>query len=220
MFWDSREQARQQVSAALDLVTVAVGNLDECETAVGTRDPDRAADALLERGLHVAVVKQGPKGVLGRTATADVRVPPLLVDVVNGLGAGDAFGGSLCHGLLSEWPLERTLQFANAAGAIVASRLACADAMPTVPEVDDSSPANPFPDTIRSSHDRAPPTSKLPRSRPESAHEHDRALDLRLHRERNVVAYRPGVRSGDRAGTSDRAARRAGRRRRSGGGRA
>ncbi len=136
MFWDSREQAREQVSAALDLVTVAVGNLDECETAVGTRDPDRAADALLERGLDVAIVKQGPKGVLGRTAAADVRVPPLLVEVVNGLGAGDAFGGSLCHGLLSEWSLERTLQFANAAGAIVASRLACADAMPTVPEVD------------------------------------------------------------------------------------
>jgi 5-dehydro-2-deoxygluconokinase len=113
-----------------------VGNLDECDTAVGTRDPDRAADALLERGLEVAVVKQGPKGVLGRTATADVRVPPMLVDVVNGLGAGDAFGGSLCHGLLSGWPLERTLQFANAAGAIVASRLACADAMPTVSEVD------------------------------------------------------------------------------------
>jgi 5-dehydro-2-deoxygluconokinase len=136
MFWQSREQAREQVSAALELVTVAVGNLDECETAVGTRDPDRAADALLERGLQVAVVKQGPKGVLGRTTTTDVRVPPMLVDVVNGLGAGDAFGGSLCHGLLSEWPLERTLQFANAAGAIVASRLACADAMPTVAEVD------------------------------------------------------------------------------------
>ena len=75
VFWDSREQAREQVSAALDLVTVAVGNLDECETAVGTRDPDRAADALLERGLDVAIVKQGPKGVLGRTATADVRDP-------------------------------------------------------------------------------------------------------------------------------------------------
>jgi 5-dehydro-2-deoxygluconokinase len=148
MFWDSREQAREQVSAALDLVTVAVGNLDECETAVGTRDPDRAADALLERGLQVAVVKQGPKGVLGRTADTDVRIPPVLVDVVNGLGAGDAFGGSLCHGLLSSWPLERTLQFANAAGAIVASRLACADAMPTVAEVDaflsgEPLPANP-----------------------------------------------------------------------------
>ena len=61
---------------------------------------------------------------------------PTTVDVVNGLGAGDAFGGALCHGLLSGWDLEPMLSFANAAGALVASRLACADAMPTVAEVE------------------------------------------------------------------------------------
>jgi 5-dehydro-2-deoxygluconokinase len=63
-------------------------------------------------------------------------VPPAPVDVVNGLGAGDAFGGALCHSLLSGWDLERSLRFCNAAGAIVASRLACADAMPTADEVE------------------------------------------------------------------------------------
>jgi 5-dehydro-2-deoxygluconokinase len=57
------------------------------------------------------------------------------VEVVNGLGAGDAFGGALCHGLLARWGLEATMRFANAAGAIVASRLACSDAMPTEAEV-------------------------------------------------------------------------------------
>lgn len=57
--------------------------------------------------------------------------------VVNGIGAGDAFGGALCLGLLRGWPLERTLRFANAAGAFVAARLACADAMPSTAEVDD-----------------------------------------------------------------------------------
>jgi 5-dehydro-2-deoxygluconokinase len=64
-------------------------------------------------------------------------VPPAPVEVVNGLGAGDAFGGALCHGLLSGWELERTIRFCNAAGAIVAGRLACADAMPTTDEVED-----------------------------------------------------------------------------------
>ena len=62
-------------------------------------------------------------------------VAPNDVDVVNGLGAGDAFGGSLCHGLLHGWPLEKTLRYANAAGAIVASRLECSTAMPTAAEV-------------------------------------------------------------------------------------
>jgi 5-dehydro-2-deoxygluconokinase len=65
-----------------------------------------------------------------------VEVPPVPVEVVNGLGAGDAFGGALCHGLLAGWDLERVLRFCNAAGAIVASRLACADAMPAADEVE------------------------------------------------------------------------------------
>ena len=136
MFWSSRAQARAAVLQALPGVTVAVGNLDECETAVGTRDPLAAADALLDLGPELAVVKQGPRGVLGRSRSETVEVPPAPVQVVNGLGAGDGFGGALCHGLLAGWPLERVLRFANAAGAIVASRLECSTAMPTTAEVE------------------------------------------------------------------------------------
>jgi 5-dehydro-2-deoxygluconokinase len=136
MFWPDRQAAREQLSAALEQVTVAVGNLEECFTAVGERDPHRAADALLERGLDLAVVKQGPKGVLARTRDEVVEVPPIPVEVVNGLGAGDAFGGALCKGLLAGWSLERVVRFANAAGAIVASRLECSTAMPRTDEVE------------------------------------------------------------------------------------
>jgi len=116
-------------------VTVAVGNREECEIAVGEHNPHKAADALLDLGVELAIVKQGPRGVLGKTRHAHVTVAPNEVDVVNGLGAGDAFGGSLCHGLLHNWPLEKTLRYANAAGAIVASRLECSTAMPTAAEV-------------------------------------------------------------------------------------
>src|SRR6266516_1367223 len=168
MFWPSREEARRQVQRALPHVTVAVGNLDECETAVGEREPLAAAQALHGFGVKLAVVKQGPKGVLASLAPADgppreggrgglggtvspqeqggsggdrppevSTVPPVPVNVMNGLGAGDAFGGALCHGLLAGWDIERVMRFANAAGAIVASRLACSDAMPTAAEVDE-----------------------------------------------------------------------------------
>jgi 5-dehydro-2-deoxygluconokinase len=136
MFWESREAARAEVRRALPNVTVTVGNLDECETAVGSRDPIRAAELLLDAGVELAVVKQGPKGVLARTRTELIQVPPTPVDVVNGLGAGDGFGGALCHGLLAGWPLEQTLRYANAAGAIVASRLECSTAMPMPAEVE------------------------------------------------------------------------------------
>jgi 5-dehydro-2-deoxygluconokinase len=136
VFWTSREAARAEVAAALAHVTVTVGNLDECETAVGEREPLRAAEALLDAGVELAIVKQGPKGVLASTRDELVEVPPMAVDVLNGLGAGDGFGGALCHGLLAGWPLERTLRYANAAGAIVASRLECSTAMPTPDEVE------------------------------------------------------------------------------------
>jgi 5-dehydro-2-deoxygluconokinase len=136
-FWPSREEARRWVQQALPHVTVAVGNLDECETAVGERKPLDAAQALHEFGVGLAIVKQGPDGVLAHDRAAAVEVPPVPVAVVNGIGAGDAFGGALCHGLLAGWDLERIMRFANAAGAIVASRLACSDAMPTAAEVEE-----------------------------------------------------------------------------------
>ncbi|OFE17970.1 5-dehydro-2-deoxygluconokinase [Humibacillus sp. DSM 29435] len=135
MFWPNAAEASLQVDAALDHATVAVGNREECEVAVGETDPQRAADALLERGVELAIVKQGPKGVLAATRDERVEVPPFPVEVVNGLGAGDAFGGALCHGLLSGWDLRRVVEFANVAGALVASKLECSTAMPTSLEV-------------------------------------------------------------------------------------
>lgn len=135
MFWETPAAATEQVQRALQHVTVAVGNREECEIAVGETNPHKAADALLDLGVELAIVKQGPRGVLGKTKQSSVTVPPNDVDVVNGLGAGDAFGGSLIHGLLHSWPLEKTLRYANAAGAIVASRLECSTAMPTAVEV-------------------------------------------------------------------------------------
>ncbi|WP_223691006.1 5-dehydro-2-deoxygluconokinase [Leifsonia poae] len=136
MFWESPAAATEQVGRALEHVTVAVGNREECEIAVGETDPQRAADALLDRGVELAVVKQGSRGVLAKTRTETVEVEPFPVTVVNGLGAGDGFGGALCHGLLAGWPLERVIRFANVAGAIVATRRECSTAMPTTAEVE------------------------------------------------------------------------------------
>src|SRR6266568_3449060 len=110
MFWPSPAAARPLIQAALQHVTVAVGNLEECETAVGEREPVAAAKALRDLGVDLAVVKQGPRGVLAVDPTGSVEVPPVPVEVVNGLGAGDAFGGALCHGLLAGWPVARMMR--------------------------------------------------------------------------------------------------------------
>lgn len=134
-FWAGPDEARAAIGEVLPHVDVVVGNLAECEVAVGETDPDAAAQALLERGPDLAIVKLGPDGVLGVDDSGSVRVPPVEVEVVNGLGAGDAFGGALCHGLLAGWPVREILEFANTAGAIVAGRLECSTAMPHTEEV-------------------------------------------------------------------------------------
>ena len=135
-FWSSPDIATREIDQVLDSVTIAIGNRTECEIAVGATDPEVAAERLLARGLQAAIVKMGGDGVL--VATADGgrdRIEPFRVQVVCGLGAGDAFGGAFCHGILSGWSLSQAARAGNAAGAIVASRLMCADDMPTIDDI-------------------------------------------------------------------------------------
>ncbi|HET8757376.1 MAG TPA: 5-dehydro-2-deoxygluconokinase [Solirubrobacteraceae bacterium] len=134
MFWS--EEPGDLMRAAVGGATVAVGNREEAGVAVGEGEPLELARRLLALGPRLAVVKLGPRGVLAATADQHWVVPPVPVDVVNGLGAGDAFGGALCHGLLSGWDVERVIRYANAAGAVVASRLGCADDMPLAADVE------------------------------------------------------------------------------------
>lgn len=134
--WRSDDEARRWAREASRRATVIVGNEDEVEMATATRDPDRAMELLLAMGPELVIVKRGGEGAVARRGSERVEVPGVRVEVLCGLGAGDAFGGALCYGLLNAWPLKRMLAFANAAGAIVASRLACADAMPTIAEVE------------------------------------------------------------------------------------
>lgn len=136
MFWQDEETATQQVGRILDKVSVAIGNKEECRIAVGETEPDRAADALLDRGVDIAIVKQGPLGTLAKTRTERILMPVTPVEVCNGLGAGDAFGGSFCHALLEGFDLAGAVQFASTAGAIVASRLECSTAMPSTQEIE------------------------------------------------------------------------------------
>lgn len=134
--WPDPAAARRASTLAISLCTVVVGNLEECEMALGTRDPQAVADALLAAGVELAVVKLGGDGVLLANAAGRWQIPAVPVDVVCGLGAGDAFGGALSHGLLNGWDPVRLGRFAAAAGALVVGRLTCADAMGTQSEIE------------------------------------------------------------------------------------
>lgn len=131
-FWASVADARRAAHAAIEHCSVVVGNRTECDVALGTAEPERAADMLLERGVTLAIVKMGAAGVLLATAHERVTVKPLRITLVCGLGSGDAFGGALIHGLVNGWDVRTIGEHANAAGAYVATQLTCADAMPDI----------------------------------------------------------------------------------------
>lgn len=134
-FWRDPLEARSWVRAALPQCSIAVGNVQECEVAVGEKDRVKAGKKLLGLGVEMAIVKDGPRGALAVTHDEMIHIPATEVEILNGLGSGDAFGGTLCHGLTEGWSLEEILPAASAAGAIVASRLECSTAMPTLPEL-------------------------------------------------------------------------------------
>ena len=135
MLWDGTRTYRSYVRALLPFVDVVIGNESEFQ-ALADGDPVEIARDVLERGPRIVVLKRGGHGVLALHDGLEEDIPGLPVEVVNGLGAGDAFGASLIEGLLRGIPVGEACRRGNAAGAIVASRLACSAAMPTRAEVD------------------------------------------------------------------------------------
>lgn len=137
-FWESEAAGTAAIKPMLKHFSIVIGNRDECRVAVESDDPETAADRLLELGVEAAVIKLGGDGVLvAQPDGTREQVLPFPVEVVCGLGAGDAFGGAFCHGLLSGWSVVDSVRYGNAAGAIVASRLMCADDMPFVSDIDE-----------------------------------------------------------------------------------
>ena len=137
MFWPSREEAAARSRGRCRTSRVAVGNLDECETAVGEREPRARPRRCTTRGSTSPSSSRARRACSRATAREAVEVPPVPVEVVNGLGAGDAFGGALCHGLLAGWDLER-IDAVRQRGRRHRRRRGwpAADAMPTADEVE------------------------------------------------------------------------------------
>ena len=136
--WSDQETYAQHVQPLLAHARLAVGTEEEVRAATaGEPDIDRAAALLLGHGLEALVLKRGGRG--SRIYNADgsrIDVPPFPVEVLNVLGAGDAFASGFIYGLHRGWPLARAACVGNATGAIVVTRHGCANFMPTWAEVE------------------------------------------------------------------------------------
>jgi len=128
--WEQPDTYSALAQTAARHADVVIGNEEEVEAAAG--DPQ----ALLDLGVSTLVLKRGERGVLLFHEGAQIDVPGHPVEVVNGLGAGDAFVAAFVQSLHTGRSLEEAARRGSVAGAIVASQLACSEAMPRVAELE------------------------------------------------------------------------------------
>ena len=128
--WPDPGAAPAVLRDAVRLADIVIGSDDEF--AAHGLDPATA----LGQGPHIVALKHGSSGSTLMTDDGTRSIEGFSIDVVCGLGAGDAFAAAFARGALRGLEPAESLARANAAGAIVASRLMCSTAMPTTAEID------------------------------------------------------------------------------------
>jgi 5-dehydro-2-deoxygluconokinase len=134
--WDNAAAFSTQMQTLLRSATLAVGTEEELAAASGAADVAAGAATLLDSGIQALILKRGARGsTIFRPDTPPADVAPFPIEVLNVLGAGDAFASGFLYGYLQGWTLERAARMGNACGAIVVTRHGCANFMPTLDEV-------------------------------------------------------------------------------------
>jgi 5-dehydro-2-deoxygluconokinase len=134
--WESALAFADQMRLLLRSATLAVGTEEELAAAAGSTDVAAGAATVLSSGIEALILKRGARGsTVFRPSAAPADVAPFPIEVLNVLGAGDAFASGFLYGYLQGWPLERAARMGNATGAIVVTRHGCANFMPTLDEV-------------------------------------------------------------------------------------
>jgi 5-dehydro-2-deoxygluconokinase len=134
--WNAAAAFATEVQRLLRSATIAVGTEEELQAATGTSNPAQSTAILIDIGVEAVVLKRGARGsTIFRRGLPPADVAPFPVEVLNVLGAGDAFASGFLYGYLQAWPLERAARLGNACGAIVVTRHGCANFMPTLDDV-------------------------------------------------------------------------------------
>jgi 5-dehydro-2-deoxygluconokinase len=137
--WASAAVYGTNVRALLRLATLAIGTEEETRAAAGIEELeelDQAVERLLDSGIDALIVKRGARGSSVYRNDGSVNdVSAFPVEVLNVLGAGDAFASGFLYGQVQGWSLEASARMGNAVGAIVVTRHGCANFMPHLHEV-------------------------------------------------------------------------------------
>lgn len=134
--WESPAAFASTIRALLSRAHVAIGTEEETVAAAAAADLETAIATLRAAGPETLVIKRGPRGATVIDADRRIDVPAFVVDVLNVLGAGDAFASGFLYGCLQGAPPERAARIGNASGALIVTRHGCANFMPTLAEIE------------------------------------------------------------------------------------
>ena len=132
----SPDDARNVIMDYIGLCDVLFTDLQDAEILLGESDPREAADGFLGLGPHTVAVKLGDEGAYAATSRGENAMKKAFeVPVVDVVGAGDAFDAAFISCRLRGWSLERSLESANAAGALCVTVRGDVEAIPTFEDV-------------------------------------------------------------------------------------
>ncbi|MFO7946724.1 MAG: sugar kinase [Armatimonadota bacterium] len=116
--WDDSGGWMDTLEPCLEHTQLFLPSLSEAQQLTGKSKPEDVADDLLEYGIEIVALKDGPNGSFVASTDTRLHVPAYEVTAVDGTGAGDAYVAGFLRGYLDGWDLERTAKFANAIGAL------------------------------------------------------------------------------------------------------
>ena len=133
--WDDTGRWMQLLEPCLQEIDYFIPSLPEAQMITGLDDPQQVARALLDHGVGTVGLKMGAEGCLVVTRDGEeIRLPAFEVEVVDATGAGDAFAAGFIAGVWHGWPLEKTVRFANAVGALCVTGLGANGGVRSLPE--------------------------------------------------------------------------------------
>ncbi len=121
------------VDELLPAVDLFLPNKTEIINISGTNSLDDAISKISNRVMHLGV-KLGGEGAISFNKSKKYRTEPLLVNVVDTVGAGDSFDAGFVYGFLAGWDPERTLSLANICGGLSTRQAGGTAAQPTLEE--------------------------------------------------------------------------------------
>ena len=150
--WNDPQEYSQMIQRVLPYVDMVLGTREELLASLYTEDTyiqiddqqisapsiqgdlDRVLAQYVNFDLQV-ILKEGANGASIITADHREQVPGFDVEVLNVLGAGDAFAAGLLYGLIKGWTLSKSVRTANACGAILVTKHGCSNFSPTESEL-------------------------------------------------------------------------------------